>query len=253
MKYEIKKLSFGDTWSEAIKVYRDNFFPLVIISFFGNLPYFFLTMPQPPLEGEPAQAVDFMVMMVWLVFMFAISVLSTALILEFVSKRFLGKKQTANEYLGSIGVIFPRIIGLAVVSAVMLGVGFVMFIIPGIFLGLALSVAVPVLMIERREVLAVVSRSLWLTIGKKGEIFGYSVIVAMISFVIDGLLSNILSAMDASQIAAVFRQAVMVLTQVLLAPLSACLFLQVYFNIRVEKEGFSLEKMEVANNTKVEL
>ena len=38
MKYEIRKLSFIETWTEAINLYLDNFVPLFLIAIISTLP-----------------------------------------------------------------------------------------------------------------------------------------------------------------------------------------------------------------------
>jgi len=76
----------------------------------------------------------------------------------------------------SLRVVLP-LIGLAIVSAIGVGLGMLLLIVPGIILALMWSVAVPVLVAERRGVFESLGRSSDLAKGAKGRIFGIFIVV----------------------------------------------------------------------------
>ena len=72
------------------------------------------------------------------------------------------------------------LLGVAVLSALGIGFGFLLLIVPGVILYLMWSVAIPVAVVERRGVIGSLSRSNELTSGAKGTIFALMLIVWVI-------------------------------------------------------------------------
>jgi hypothetical protein len=83
-----------------------------------------------------------------------------------------GRKATFGESLSAgIRVALP-LIGLSILWAIGVGIGFMVLIVPGIILLLMWAVAVPSLVIERNGIMAAFSRSAQLTKGARWKIFG---------------------------------------------------------------------------------
>ena len=83
----------------------------------------------------------------------------------------------------SVGRVFQRAfgaIGLSLLWAIGVGIGFILLIVPGIILLMMWSVAVPALVVEREGVFAAFSRSAELTKGARWKIFGLSLVLLVI-------------------------------------------------------------------------
>jgi hypothetical protein len=152
-------------------------------------------------------------------------------------------KQGVNQYINSIIPLLLPILGVAIVIAVIISIGFMALVIPGIYFTLGLSLAVVAMIVERLTIPEAIARSFWLTRGRKGEIFFYTLVFTLMSFAIERVLSFLVVAAASSQELFNPQQVILLLTQVLLTPLGACLFILIYFNIRVEKESFSIEQL----------
>ncbi len=236
MNYQVRLLSFGEVWGEAFNLYMDNFFPLSIIAALSYIPYFFITFPANAQDPQPS---DMLYFLIFIALSMMLSSLSSALMLEYVSKRYLGKSQTLSDYLNSVlPIIFP-IMGLSLLIAMIVGIGMVALIVPGVFCALALSIAVEILIVERKGVMHAIARSFHLTKGEKGEIFMFTLLIMVLTFAFQQLLTMIFKALNVAQL----EQLVLMISQILLAPLGASIFILVYFNIRIKKEGFHLEHM----------
>ncbi|HEX6741351.1 MAG TPA: hypothetical protein VF079_06100 [Sphingomicrobium sp.] len=85
-------------------------------------------------------------------------------------------------------VVLP-LIGLAIISSIAIGFGFLLLIVPGVILMLMWSVAVPVLVTERRGVFDSLGRSSELAKGAKGRILGIFIVV-FIAYAIVGTILN---------------------------------------------------------------
>jgi hypothetical protein len=250
LKYEIKQLNVLEIWSEAFNLYIDNFKPLILISIIANLPLLLLRHFQPTIsvaETDGAAQVEPLQVLIWLMTLLVINSLTSALLIQFLSKRYLNAKHSVEQYINSIIPILLPIIGISVAVAVIVSIGFMALVIPGIYFTLGLSLAVEVMIIERLSIPESLTRSFLLTKGKKGEIFFYTLIFTILSLMAEKFLSFMIMAAASSQEVFNPQQVVLMLTQVLLTPLGACLFILIYFNIRVEKEAFSVDQLVKKN------
>lgn len=245
MKYEIRRLSFGETFGGTFNLYFDNFGPLFLISLISSIPTFFMSQDfnanVPYTEAE--QQVMMLRGLLWLLIFITVHTLSTALMIEFISKKYLKQQQTIGRYIKNIlPFIFP-IIGLFIIQTIIVGIGFLVFVIPGVYFALALSVSSQVLIVERKRVFQAIQRSFDLTRGYKLEIFGYFLVLILISFGIGFFSDQLLKLLENMQVSRQFQILIEHLIQVLFAPIGACLFILIYFNLRIDKEGFALEHL----------
>ena len=243
MKYEIRKLSFIETWAEAINLYLDNFVPLFMIALISAFPVIMVSQPSQAQGTEIPLDTAVLDFFIWFIVLIGLSTLSAALLIEFISKKYLKQQQTPAQYIQNVlFYIFP-IMGLAIIQAVVVTLGFMAMVIPGVYLALALSLAVETLIIERKGVIESMKRSFFLTRGKKLEIFFFTLVLTLVSIVVEKVLDFIFSVVDQSQMAVNVEIVNILFTQALLAPLAACVFILIYFNSRIEKERFDLEHM----------
>lgn len=82
-----------------------------------------------------------------------------------------------------VRMILP-LLGLAIIVGLGTVLGFMLLIVPGVILMVLWSVAAPVVVVERRGVMASLQRSRDLTRGHRWEVFGLLVIYMVLSFVI---------------------------------------------------------------------
>jgi hypothetical protein len=91
---------------------------------------------------------------------------------------------TVGEVLGSISSRLWPLLLLGVVTSILIAIGFVFFIIPGIILALMWFVAVPVLVAEDKGVFASMSRSSELTKGNRWRLIWLFIIIYVLLFII---------------------------------------------------------------------
>jgi uncharacterized membrane protein len=98
-----------------------------------------------------------------------------------------GTRASFGESLSAALPVLLPLIGLSVLTAIGIAIGFMLLIVPGIMLMMAWSVAVPSLVVERQGVFAAFRRSAELTKGSRWKIFGLSLVL----FVIYWLMSAV--------------------------------------------------------------
>lgn len=129
------------------------------------------------------------------------------------------------------------LIGLGIVVAFGIAIGFVFFIVPGVILYLMWMIAVPVMMVEDRAVFDSLSRSSELTKGSRWKLLGLIIVFFIFSMIIGipiGLLSLISTSLSAVSSA---------LLSTVSAAVGAAGIAAVYIELRGSKEGTSSEQL----------
>jgi hypothetical protein len=247
MKYELRRLSFGETLGQAFNLYFDNFVALFMISLVCSLPaIFFMHITGFDGMSEPSisQALSSLILFI---LNLSMATLCTALTIELISRRYLKQLQDIRQYIRNVIPFIFSIIGLTILETLIIGLGFFACVIPGIYLAMALSVAPQALIVERQKVMKSIKRSFFLTRNKKLEILGFWVILVLIYYVIGTILKQfylMILQMDFSYLTRyILIYTIEHLSTILMTPINSCVFILVYFNLRIEKEGFDLEHL----------
>jgi hypothetical protein len=134
---------------------------------------------------------------------------------------------SVGQLFRSVTPIVLPLIGLSILLAIGVGIGFVLIIVPGLFLLTIWSVAAPSLVIERRGVFAAFGRSRELVRGHGWQVFGVILVVIGLSIVV-----GIIAAIVASGLGTAGVAVVQWILDVLLAPFTALIGAVLYFSLR---------------------
>jgi hypothetical protein len=149
----------------------------------------------------------------------------------------LGRQVDVNA---SYRYAFSRLaglIGLALLIGLVVGIGFILLIIPGIIFLVFLSVSVSAFIIERLGVTASMSRSWKLVSGQWWHTLGVIVVAAIIA----GVVNGILTAIGGSNFFLywIFSS----IGQIITAPFVALVNVLLYLNLRARHEGLTSERL----------
>jgi hypothetical protein len=240
MNYELRKYSFGETLGKGINLYLDNFIPIVLVSIICDIPTVILTIN----TSRPEVTLDasyFIKLFLNMGISIVIGAILSGFIIHLVSKKFL---ETIPDSPKSVSISFlPLIlpvIGLSIIMGIIVLLGFILLFIPGIILALGFSIATQVLVIEKRNIFESIKRSWDLTKGKKSELFAIYVVSSLIVYVPLIILVAILAFLLKELEILTYLNA---LISALIMPVIPCILVVVYFNLRIEKEGFNIEHL----------
>jgi hypothetical protein len=130
-------------------------------------------------------------------------------------------------------VILP-LIGAGILAGLGIGLGILLFVIPGLFLMTIWAVIAPVIVLERVGVLDAFGRSRELVKGDGWRVFGVIISVAIIVFVVRAILAAIAIGIDDSLVARIIFDWI---GSSLTAPIAAIVAAVIYFHLKGVKEG----------------
>lgn len=181
-----------------------------------------------------------------LITMFIAAIVQGALTRATVSANEGVKATLAESISAALRVVLP-LIGLTILWAIGVGIGFILLIVPGIILLMMWSVAVPALVVERQGVFAAFRRSAELTKGARWKIFGLSLLLLVIYWLLSLVVGLIGLGMYNPAQAAGFTVVNMIgslIVGTIFNMLWGTVQPSLYVELRQWKDGGSLENLE---------
>ena len=161
-----------------------------------------------------------------------------------VSAAYLGQEVRARESLRfAVTRMVPLLVALLLVTLALIP-AFMLLLVPGIWLGVRLSMTFPAIVFERLGPLAGMARSFRLVKGHWWRTFGVFLVAVLLMFVLSfalGAVLGILAGVVApgnEALAAVVMAVVTILVSAALYPVWAAITAVLYYDLRVRKEGF---------------
>jgi Membrane domain of glycerophosphoryl diester phosphodiesterase len=173
--------------------------------------------------------------------------LAVAACFKAISAAYLGERTSFGD---SLGYAFRRFIPLMIAYVVVVLItipGFILLIIPGIWLSVKLCMAFPAVVFERAGPFRAVGRSWKLMRDNWWRVFGTLLVIFLIAFVVNFALTAVLGVVAAgsdtiSELAfALLATIITLLTYMLTYPLWAAVMTVIYYDLRVRNEGFDLQ------------
>ncbi len=236
MSFEIRAMSLGEILDMGFRLLRAHFKTLVGLGLIGSIPTALASHLSTSLSTNPDTVA--IVSVIVLVFFFIVaSPIVSAAITHAISEVYLGRSATLG---GSIGVglkMFLPLIGTSFLMFLMVGIGFLLLVIPGIYLMFAFLLIWQVMVIEKRAGWDALKRTRELSSGSLLRIFAvYFVGLLVMSVISTGLSFATMSI-------PILALVVSALTQAIMTAYLAATLVVLYFDIRCRKEAFDLEHL----------
>ncbi|MDQ6807208.1 MAG: hypothetical protein M3065_20155 [Actinomycetota bacterium] len=155
-----------------------------------------------------------------------------------------------TDWRRSVAFAFRRLgplVWLSILVSIAVVIGFVLIILPGIWLIVGCSVSVPVLMFEGIGGVAAIRRSLGLVRGRWWATFAAllvgGVLIAVVEFVIGLVIGGVQAGLHVNSVALVIvlRALTFILATLISYPFYAAIATVIYIDLRVRKEALDLE------------
>lgn len=225
LAYNIRPLSFAEILDRAFRVFRDHFSALVGISAVLWLPYGAILA-----EGNTSHVVSGIAELAFFLLLPVMSVALTAA----VANVYLDRPITVGDAYRSIRVILTPIVGTYLLLYLLVILGFVALVIPGIYLLNCWSLAAPVMIVEHRFGMTALRRSRQLVTGAWWRTFGIFFVASLIAEVPAGVLQLFWSYIP------VFGPILTAGTSAIATSYSLVVLVIYYFDRRCRTEDFDL-------------
>ncbi len=241
MKYELKKLSFGEILGQSFNLYLENFPLLFVIALISAAASYLPAIVVLFTFGGPTEFSPVFSVLLTLLFTIPATAVIYALYIEILSRLYLEKPIVWNKIRGRLTKLIIPIILLTIVVSILAGLAALLLVIPGIIVWMNYSLATTVMVIEDASISDSMKRSKYLIKGSRWKMFGLIIIVSIVGQLLSGLASYIptFSSIIVSSIITIIFNAIA-------TPFSLFIYVLMYFNCRIEKEGFALEHLAEA-------
>ena len=217
------RIDVGRVVEEVFRIYRDQAGVL--------LPAALVVFVVEGLISGVLIAISFALVLVALIVQIVATTLYQGMVVQLVADVQDGRRDASVEVLlrSVQGAIVPLIL-TGLLAGIGIAIGFVLLIVPGLFLLTIWSVAAPVVVLERPGVVAALGRSRELVRGHGWQVFGVIVLFFLILVVASAIIGGIGAA--AGDVGRVIAD---IVTSVLVAPLIALAASVLYFQLRAAK------------------
>jgi len=169
-----------------------------------------------------------------------------------VSDLYLGRPTSVRDAYSRAKGSILTVIAILVMSGLATLVGFLLLIIPGIYLACRLAISVPVAIVEKESPVASMERSMELTKGYAGQMFLLLLLVGVLGWVVGMLFqfpamfftfTAVMAKQQPSIGVTAYTYVAEFVSQVLVGPIGTISASLMYYNLRVRKEGFDIQHL----------
>lgn len=241
----------GPTISQSFSIWARNLVPFTLIMLLVMLPELLwgaALMTQLTPEGLTpgvARHVGWFVIGT-VVLGFVLQPVAAGAIIYGVFRQLRGEPAGLGACLAAGFRLLLPVLGVAFVSALIVLGGFVLLVIPGIIFSIALFVAVPVAVVEKKGVMDSIRRSFELTAGSRWRIFGVVFVIGIIERVISaGFEQAVTGGTGAGASLSELKAWLIIVLALglLFGAVSAVASALVYHKLKVQKEGADAEAL----------
>ncbi len=241
MTIPLKKRSLGELLSLTFQLGFQNFTKLFIIALLFQIPILLVQLQTPSiLEGASLETIGYWGYIV-MILRFFLGPLQQASMMQIVAEAYTEGKASLGKCL-SVGL--KRFLPLLVYSllyGLIIGIGFLLLVIPGLIFLAVFAVGAPALVVEGLGPISALKRSAELTKGFRWQVFGFILVLYVIFIIISGstrVIGAIMSPMFIlSHTGIILNWAVAVLGSIFLLAGPVVL----YFQLRIQKENLDLQ------------
>jgi hypothetical protein len=243
MAYEIRPMSVGEILDTGFRLLRNHFKLLATIAALAYVPLGIMQLAAVPFtRAEPGQMPEFampalIVMGVMGLIVLILFPLSATAMTMALGDLYVGRPTSAGAAASQSWAILLPVVGTGLLSWILISLGFLLLVIPGIWLILSYWLLSQVMVIERIFGMAALRRSSELMKGNKGRGFVIGLVATVLSTVVSGGATWALNAWPA--VNAVASTLVGIVTFAFLYAVNVVF----YFDVRCRKEAFDLEHL----------
>jgi hypothetical protein len=228
----IRPRTLGEILSEAFRIYRENAANLLVIVAVVVVPLSFISAVAVRLFDVTVTAVIIgaaIGVIIW-------AILQAAMLRGAAQATIGDPVDIEASYRWGLSR-FGSVLLVAVLVGIVVGVGFLLLIIPGFIFLVFLSVSEPALIVENRRGTEAMSRSWNLVRGH----FWHALVVILVAAIITGVIQGIISAVGGDNW--FVRWIFTAIAQIITAPFTALVTVLLYLDLRARTEALTADRL----------
>jgi len=177
------------------------------------------------------------------------AMLCQAALTKSVSETYLGRELSVGQAYKAILPRFLSLLGASFLVGLVVWLGFLLLIVPGVIFALWLFLTTPSIVVENHRAIQGMSRSKALISGNLGKALAVAFVAGLIGFAINmptsylGVLIATLLGPDNIVLSTAVSRCIGVVGQILATPIGAAASILLYYDLRIRKEGFDLQML----------
>lgn len=178
----------------------------------------------------------------------AFTLVMMAALARAISTRYLGEPITIGQAYRSVGISTVLSLFVAgIIFAVLVGIAFVVLILPAIYIGVRFSLFAQVAVLERTGPWTALKRSWSLVGGSWWRVFGIEIVIillaAILESIVGGLAGGIFSSALGPPVGPILGVIFSAIATILVQPIQFGGLTLLYYDLRIRKEGFDVQHM----------
>jgi len=176
-------------------------------------------------------------------------VLCSGALTKSVSESYLGNEITVGQAYSFILPKFLTLIWAGICVVLLVWLGLLLLVVPGIIFGLWYALTNPAIVVENLKASKGMSRSKALASGNLGKIFCVGFLVILLSMVLSmpatyvGAFLGSFVFPNNAMLMIFVNQFFSVVANILIVPIGATAYILLYYDLRIRKEGFDLQML----------
>jgi hypothetical protein len=227
----------GRIFDRTTAIYSRNFMPFSLVTLIASLPPLLLGASAG--DAAPMMAQSALLGLVIVLLSVAFALLSQAILVHAAFQDMRGRPVNLSESINVTLARFVPILGLAILSALGIAIGLMLFIVPGLILLTMWFVGVPACMVEQLGPWESLKRSTQLTKGHRWKLFGAILVVYLAA----GLVSNLITLAFTAVAGALVGLLVTLAWNTVWGAFFATFVVVTYYELRSAKEGADIEQI----------
>ncbi|MBA2626920.1 MAG: hypothetical protein H0U85_02835 [Gemmatimonadales bacterium] len=246
--HALRPLSVGEILDVSFALYREHFATLAaIVAVSSGLPL----LMNVYIGASGGWTRHMGVLPLYFILTVVLGSIGAAATVYVVSESYLGRSVTAGDSLTRAVPLIGRLVVYSLLFALIVALGTILLIVPGVILACGMMLATPALVLEAPLSATGALRRSWnLTRGARGRMFALALVFLVLIYIpiagtvfVLSIVGGGLAALAGGEASTttVVVSAVAGIVQMLIYPFLYCVITVAYYDLRVRKEGFDLE------------
>jgi len=242
----VQQIELGKILSKAFDALTGNFVSFAIVGIAALLPFAVLEYWMLGGFGQSdilANMPEWSFFAIYMAAVMILNMVAEAAIIVGTAEYQAGRKAGIITIVGKSFTYLLPVLAASVIVTLLTMAGYLMLVIPGVIVSLALSIVIPVIVVEGLGPIDAMKRSVELTDGNRSAIFGLLIVINIMTSVFSWAVEFIGSIITGGDTVSLVSSGFSLLGMGITAALAGAIYATLYASLREIKEGTSADEI----------